>query len=818
MRNLETMTLTPLPRARRAALLLCAAAALLHPTAQAFHHPHDVVDCIALNPAYPADPTIFLSSLGSINLFLVSLNGGYTWKDSRSGLRGTKVYDMAVASNWKQSKAAFAALGTGGLQQTTDGGKTWLAPCFSGAVFEVALAPVVDGKYALFVAGHEGIHRSLDGGKTWEAMEGDFSGRKVQNVEVSPLFHEDGVVAAVARNNSLHLSRDGGATWSARPLGFAPTQVAFSPDFGKDRRLWITTHGGGVLCSTDGGDTFTACNEGLTDLDVNDLVVAPTFPECKDLYACTRNDGVFLSTDAGATWKRTRLAVQKTFQSDNHHRMLNISPAYPEDPTIFCGTYEGCYVSHDRGEVWRKSNINPTRMGRKIGISPDFAADHTVFFSGYGMQLITSKDRGDTWELSCTDIYALSGYAFAVSPEYKDDHLIMLGVDKGGRRSTDGGKTWRSFELMPHTLRERESSYEVRQISFSPDFKTDHTVYAVSKGGIFRSYDAGKTWKAYPPPDTTYAARIVFSPEWTRDRIMFCAGHSLHRSTDAGDTWSPAVFDDVSSEVLVAPDFKETQEVYLTSLTKGFARSTDGGVTFALHNEGLEGYMPADIQMSPDFETDGVLFIASIGGGLFRSDDRGKTWKRVTKVGGPVDSAVSFVISPDFGNDQTMYIGNFSGMYRSTDAGRTWNLVTDFEYYDDGRQPWIRTGDKWKTPRLPGCLTRGVSAAWHRDHKITLPFTGTRIQLIGMKGPDHGKAEILLDDQVVATVDGYAPEVMTQQVLFDQVVEWGYHVLSVRVLGQKSPESTSSKVAIDGAVVYYRGLTETAPVFSGLPE
>ena len=37
--------------------------------------------------------------------------------------------------------------------------------------------------------------------------------------------------------------------------------------------------------------------------------------------------------------------------------VIRTSPAWPEDHTVMCGTFEGLYISDDGGRAWRESNI-----------------------------------------------------------------------------------------------------------------------------------------------------------------------------------------------------------------------------------------------------------------------------------------------------------------------------------------------------------------------------------------------------------------------------------------------------------------------------
>ena len=322
----------------------------------------------------------------------------------------------------------------------------------------------------------------------------------------------------------------GGLTWNKTMLPGTPQSIAFSPAFGTDATLWVATHGAGVMVSDDGGRSFRQSSVGIEDADVNDIVVAPTYPECQDLFAATRDDGVYRSTDGGASWNLTQLQAELTFQTTNHYTRLEISPRYPEDPTICCGAYEGFYISENAGASWREGNINPTQIGRKLHLSTDYANDKSILIATYGVPALYSTDAGESWELRSTNMDSRSTYSVAFSPHYDEDNLLLTGSGWSSfRRSTDRGRTWTRLVTEPLTG-DRFKPWEIRQITFSPDFRTDRTVFAVSAGGLFRSDDAGITWAGSNVP-SEWTWRVELSPNWTQDQTMFVAGLTLHRST-----------------------------------------------------------------------------------------------------------------------------------------------------------------------------------------------------------------------------------------------------------------------------------------------
>src|SRR5688572_3751659 len=73
--------------------------------------------------------------------------------------------------------------------------------------------------------------------------------------------------------------------------------------------LFIGTQGGGVLRSTDNGDTWEAVNNGITAKDVWAIHVAAN----DNVFAGTMGGGVFRSDDNGDSWTQVNNGLEWPF-------------------------------------------------------------------------------------------------------------------------------------------------------------------------------------------------------------------------------------------------------------------------------------------------------------------------------------------------------------------------------------------------------------------------------------------------------------------------------------------------------------------------
>ncbi len=798
--------------------LAVVAALFVHSAFVNGHHPHDVVDAFAVSPNYTQDGTVFLASKGSINLFLASHDGGFTWESSRSGMRSSRIHQIVIDPNWCASGTAYL-VGTAGLEKTTDRGRTWQRIAEHTGLQHIALARgVAEAAGVLFAASHHQLYRNDENG--YHQLSGLPTGTaKILALAVSPAYREDSTVVMATEDSRLFVSHDAGNSWKAVSVSGSVRKITFSPQFSIDKTLWLATHGAGILRSKDGGETFHPMVAENIGPNVNDIVVAPGYPYPRHLMAATPAKGVFLSKNNGFSWQLMDLQVDENWQAQgNHYTSVSFSPSYPQDPTLFSGTFEGMYLSRDRGVTWEESSINPTRMGRRVAISPTYAEDHSLFAGGYGQGILISSDGGRSWRNTFQRYQEWGAYSMAPSPNYAQDSLFITGVGSGIRRTTDGGLTWKVIQLehkAPSEPKEFRWGSPIYSVAYSPDFSSDRTIYAVCiKGDVFRSKDAGLTWKSIAQIPSAWTNRVGLSPNFAQDSTLFVGKKYLFRSVDGGDTFEQ-VLDQWMRDLFVAPDFEASGEVFCSMLTaNGVMKSMDRGESWSTSGDGLDGYEPLSLSFSEDYANDGTLHVLTLGGGLFRSNDRGAHWKRAYPRGNPVDAAFSMAMSPNYNSDGTILLGTYNGFILSTDKGQTFRYITNSEFYDVSRPPWIKKGNDWNYRILDGSIGWGTALAEKRGQTLEFSFHGVGLRLYGFMGPRYGKVELKLDGKIIRTIDCYAETPEKQQIIAQiEGLESDTHTLEVRVLGDKNPAAEGTLVAIDAIEIIYRESSQAEVVW-----
>ena len=304
----------------------------------------------------------------------------------------------------------------------------------------------------------------------------------------------------------------------------------------------------------------------------------------------------------------------------------------------------------------------------------------------------------------------------------------------------------------------------VQALAASPTYATDHTLFAGTSGGIYRSDDAGQHWTllgAGPTGPISNTLKIVPSPAYPSDRTLFLLittvglpGRGVLRSTDDGASWQAIWEGAAAQDLVVSPDYASDGLLFLGGAPFGqpqIYRSVDRGDTW-LPTDG----QPSDLDVfllvtSPNYAADSTLFATGYGP-MQRSTDGGITWQRVGAPG-PNDS---LAISPKFATDRTVWavyreieasaLQPEAGIIRSTDGGATWSNVTaglDGNYSENYRSLALDptggavylalTGPEWD-PRFPPRVYRSDNAGLRWAPQDLLPGGAAPDQVLAL-GP-----------------------------------------------------------------------------------
>jgi ligand-binding sensor domain-containing protein len=210
-----------------------------------------------------------------------SLDGGDSWTSLDNDLAG-RLRRITIAP----SGEAFGVTSQG-LYRSSDKGNTWTVTGFTGDVDRVAFN---DAGHIFVGTELEGMYRSTDGGEIWTPINTGLPEAAILRIGVDRLTGH----VFVSTWDGVFRSTDNGNSWTGVTIGSPEVVVSFA--FDSKGNVFAGTWGGGIHRSTDGGDTSSLINAGLTSLNISSLAV-----NSRDwVFAGTEDGGVFRSVNAAA--------------------------------------------------------------------------------------------------------------------------------------------------------------------------------------------------------------------------------------------------------------------------------------------------------------------------------------------------------------------------------------------------------------------------------------------------------------------------------------------------------------------------------------
>lgn len=441
------------------------------------------IEDVVVSPNYATDSTLYVSTWK--DGVYISRDGGKNWTKQNQGLtRDHQADDFKVPhfTELRVLKDRMYLAGFNGLFETNDGGQQWreIPTLLKGTIMAMAVSPNYANDSTLAVATYVGnIFLSRDKGQTWipvnhglekyrfdpDMEEAQQDPRRYFDIAFSPDYGKDKTIFAGLLWSTLVKTDNGGDSWTIVPLPqtVRGITIAPSPNFAVDRAVYLTNQSGKIFRSTDGGNHFTYINDigKIVGNGPPSIVISPDFANDRTIFA-TGNGGIlrYTTTPSGASWQNT---TEGTPLERAAFIQLAISPDYKNDGTVFASSLGGLYATRDRGKTWTRIENTPfpaDSLIEAVAVSPDYATDKTVIVSLQGLGLFRSTDGGKTFgpigdpslPIVKTKAIPNAGIPIHFSPNYAQDKTLFGfgGAKTDIFRSTDGGKTWETFTVPPN--------------------------------------------------------------------------------------------------------------------------------------------------------------------------------------------------------------------------------------------------------------------------------------------------------------------------------------------------------------------------------
>lgn len=326
---------------------------------------------------------------------------------------------------------------------------------------------------------------------------------------VPQLYAQEGAVARKKSESSFFAGmqyRNVGPNRGGRSLAAAGSAA-------RKNEYYFGAVGGGLWKTTDGGNTWNPVTDGqINSSSVGAVAVSASNPdivyigmgESEFRGNIMQGDGVYKSTDAGKTWVHMGLKNSQTISR------IRIHPTNPD--IVYAAVLghafgpneeRGVFKSTDGGKNWKKVLYRSEKAGAEdLIIDPNnpnvlyasiwevYRTPWMMWGGGGASGLFKSTDGGETWEELTRKPGMPTGLVgkigVTVSPVDSKRVWAIVEADSGGvYRSDDAGMTWKYLNK-DRKLRQRAFYYS----RIYADPKDLNGVYVLNVG-FFKSLDGG---------------------------------------------------------------------------------------------------------------------------------------------------------------------------------------------------------------------------------------------------------------------------------------------------------------------------------------
>jgi photosystem II stability/assembly factor-like uncharacterized protein len=771
-------------------LATLATAAALGASPASAHFPHDVIAELAVS-GDGADAQIVAQYLyPDRGLMLISEDGGRSWSFTAPEVARTVLESLDAAADG--TLFATDALMDAPLR-SDDGGWTWSAttPPDGTPVRCAVPSPNYGQLQTVFACAETGLFRSEDGGASWAVVD-DLPGTVV-DVALPPAYPDDPTLFALTGEAGLWRTPDDGGLWLpvSLPDDGRATSVSFSPDFEADGHLWAGMSSGAVLASEDRGQTWSATlpDPGGEPLDqsIHDVVAL----SADRVLAITADHAVLCSEDGGGDWELCEVGIPRKAEQHSrfwgHYRRLE-RPAGGSSP-VALAAWEGLVLGKEAGSSWTESCVLGPDYVRAVAFSPGYPDDPTIWIGTYGGGVHASMDGGLGWEVLAGDKEHLFTEALTPSPDYPDHPYLFVVSSRRLLRTDDAGASFRQLYASGIAL--------AHDVVLSPGFADDGVAFAIGTSDdegqwvIARSEDYGESWSEAWRGAEDGEAQIVslaLSPGYPADGELYGIQDdppAVLRSVDEGGSW----------EILLELD-DGNPIARLVFAGGGLLAVTEAGVVWRGEADSFEAV--ADLERGVvgarafDLGEEGsVVYLSLDPPGLARSFDGGLEWGSVST---PFSSLVlDLAVPPDDPQRGTLVASTHYGTFVSCDDGESWRLLGRLLRLEDGACPLRYEGEGWR--RVAGQTGALATRSAVAGDAMEIEFSGRRIRWLASRFPDGGTAQVFIDGTPVAQVDLRDAVGADTDVVFERLLdEDGDHILRLEVTGDGEVEVDAIEV------------------------
>ena len=466
---------------------------------------------------------------------------------------------------------------------------------------------------------------------------------------------------------------------------------------------YFAADGGGVWKTTDGGTVWKPIFDKESVASIGAMTLAPSNPNIiyvgtgvNTIFAdSSYGDGIYKSLDGGENWQHAGL------EDTRHIGRILVDPHNPDIVLVAAmghssGPNEerGVFRSTDGGRTWKKV-LYKDNVTAAVDLCFEPGNSRVVYATlwhgirkpgqkgtsyGPGSGLYKSMDEGVTWtQITGRGLpegdWGRSGVAVAPGNHGQRVYVIVEAKEKKGGlfRSDDAGATWKKATEDKRI----DGSWYMSEIFVDP--RNADIVY-VPLQNLYRSNDGAHTFTAIKGAPGGDDYHTVWIDPTNTQRIMLGVDQGATISLNGGESWSTWYNQPTGEFYRVATDHRFPYWVYgpqQDSGTAGIAsRGNHGQITerdWYPVGPGESGYTIPD-PLDPD-----VVYNAGPGGSVVRLSKTTGQVRDISPAAVPFGSKYRFnwtipmVFSPQ--DPHLLYLGT-QFLLKTSDGGTSWETVS----------------------------------------------------------------------------------------------------------------------------------------------
>ncbi len=630
---------------------------------------------------------------------------GAVWSEEGPGNIGARVTDLAMHPT--DPDLVYAAMASGGVFKTTDGGNTWHPITDDLPVLTIgAVAVDPTNPDVIYVGTGEanvqsyswfgmGMFKSTDGGATWSYI-GLEETRYIARIVIDPLNTDRLWVAGTGSlfgtnpERGVYRSIDGGDTWdlvlsvtdstAATDIAIDPAKpdTVFAAMWERHRGLTYRRSGGptsGIYRSYDGGDTWGELTAGLpSGADVGRIGISVCAGNPNVVYAIydmwtAYEARVYKSTNGGDSWGRTTDGALSGIHSSFgwYFGQIRVDPGNPNRAFAMGVPF---YRTQDGGATWLQVGSGNHVDHHAMVFDP---GNYAHIFEGNDGGIYVSTNSGTSW----TKLYDQpTNQFYAIEIDYSNPQHLYGGTQDNGTIRTPTGATddW-------------EGIFGGDGFYCNVDPIDSDIIYVEYQyGNLYKSTDFGYSWNGamdgIDDGDRNWSTPVVMDPS---DHLtLYYGARHVYRTTNGANSWT-RISDDLTNgyangygtitTLAVAP--ADPDVIYAGTDDSNVWVTTNGGSGWADVSGSLPNRWVTRVVVDP--LDPGTAYVTFSGlrwdeniGYVYRTTDYGSTWDDITG-NLPAAPVNALVVDPD--EPARLFAGSDVGCFYTEDYGATWEML-----------------------------------------------------------------------------------------------------------------------------------------------